>query len=244
MNRVCKLSLTACVLVIAFLLLSHKAVADGDWEVAGTVKWTVDQDGTLWLVPLEGTRGNLEVTNTGWHRAPWDGVRKKIRTLMIPEGNTIVWPADSTHLFHGCVNLENFDSFVRCDVSGVTDMNYLFSDCEKMKNVDMLSGWNISNVTNLGNLFLNCTSLSDLNGISNWVLSNVKVTCYMFCNCVSLVDLKPIERWDVQRAEDWCYMFSGCEAIFDFTPLANWQTNNLIIASGMFQMCPLFVSNT
>ena len=238
MNRVVKIILAACGLIVTLLLASNKSNAESQWKIAGSVNWLVDSDGALWLVPVEGTRGVLEINDKSWERAPWYSKRKKIRAVRIPEGKVISLPADSTHLFHGCVNLEDFDDLQRCDVSRVVDMNYLFCECEKMINTDPLSGWNMSNVNGTANMFLNCISLTDFRGISKWNFANVIATSYMFCNCVSLEDISPIAKWNTYHMADACYMFSGCVKIFDFSSLSKWNTISLTIASGMFQLCP------
>ena len=121
--------------------------------VSGTIKWTLEDDGTLYFVPVDGKEGTFADTQRGSRE--WEPYNKSIK--QIKSKGLIHLAKDSSFMFHGCSLLENID-LSNFDTSNVANMGNMFSDCRSLANLN-LSSFNTSKATNLNGMFYCCSSL-------------------------------------------------------------------------------------
>ena len=226
--------------------------------ISGTVEWSVDDEGTLLLEPVDGYKGTLANTKKvrGSYCKDWADYRVLIKT--VKAAGKVYLPKNSSYVFCGLteltsVDLSNFDTskvqnmsrmFASCyklttlDLSNfntrkVTDMKGVFDDCWKLTNLD-LSGFDTSKVNDMSEMFADCHSLTNLD-LSSFDTSNVTNMSYMFRDCHSLVD-PDLPNFNTSNVENMRGVFSKCLSLKE-VDLSNFDTSNVTDMSAMFFHC-------
>ena len=227
--------------------------------VCGSVKWSIDKNGTLLLEPVRGDRGSFYldiemrqgrndysfrtfrdrgIMEDYYSDAPWLPYRKSIKKIQTR--GTIVAPRDSGGLFYGCgvkeLDMENFD------VSKTYCIDGMFGDCSELTSLSSLEEWNTKNVLAMNNMFSDCSKLISLVPLKKWNTEKVMLMYGMFCNCPNLTSLTGLEKWSTGNVMDMSYMFSGCSKLTSLSPLEKWNTEKVQGMNAMFNYCPRLVS--
>ena len=100
--------------------------------ISGTIKWTLEDDGTLYFVPVDGKEGTFADTQRGSRE--WEPYNKSIK--QIKSHGLIHLAKDSSFMFHGCSLLESLD-LSNFDTSNVTNIDYMFTDCFSLKDLNL-----------------------------------------------------------------------------------------------------------
>ncbi len=225
--------------------------------ISGTVEWSVDDDGTLLLEPVNGNKGTLAEPRAGEYHFIRDWVDYRVLIKKVKGAGKVCLPKNSSYIFCGLseltsVDLSNFDTskvqnmsrmFASCyklttldlsnfDTRKVTDMNGLFDDCWKLANLN-LSNFDTSKVTDMGYMFANCRSLTSLD-ISHFDTSNVTNMNGMFHDCHSLAD-PDLSNFDTSNVEYMHHMFMNCYSLKE-VDLSNFGTRNVVSMGNMFEL--------
>ena len=226
--------------------------------ISGTVEWSVDDDGTLLLEPVDGYKGTLADTKKVRDSYCKDWVNYRVLIKKVKGAGKVCLPKNSSLVFGGLseltsVDLSNFDTskvqnmsrmFASCyklttldlsnfDTRKVTDMNGLFDDCWKLANLN-LSNFDTSKVIDMSHMFANCRSLTSLN-ISHFDTSNVTNMSGMFHDCHSLAD-PDLSNFDTSNVEYMHHMFMNCYSLKE-VDLSNFGTRNVVSMGNMFECC-------
>ena len=154
---------------------------------SGTIKWTLDEEGTLFFEPVNGEEGTFAESTSNYH-GNWQGYEWNKFGKHIKEIKSI-----------GNVNLAKNSS-------------YMFYNTA-LSNLDELKDWNTQNVTHMDHMFQGCISLISLNGLKNWDTSSVRYMHYMFYGCSSLTNCEGLKDWNTQNVTDMSYMFFDCTSL-------------------------------
>ena len=232
--------------------------------VCGTVKWSIDKNGTLLLEPVSGDRGDfgdsIKVINSSnsydydfvrdhswghYSTAPWlpyGGSIKKVQTR-----GTIIAPKDCGGLFYKCGIKElDMDGF---DTSKTTMIDSTFCNCSGLTSLAPLEKWNVGNVTSLYNTFYNCSGLTSLAGLEKWNVGNVTNMSGTFAGCSGLTSLKALTDWDTKNVrylgqydDEHNGTFSGCAGLISLAGLEKWNTGNVTDMKYTFFGCSKLAS--
>ena len=161
--------------------MAVKTVAQG---ISGTIKWTLDEEGTLFFEPVNGEEGTFADTQN--YSREWEPYNKSIK--QIKSNGKINLANDSNYMFYHCSSLSNIDALKNWNTQNVTSMSAMFFHCSSLTSTDALKNWNTQNVTSMSAMFQGCSSLTDTDALKNWNTQNVISTCNMFQGCSSLSD--------------------------------------------------------
>ena len=209
--------------------------------ISGTIRWTIDRDGVLCFIPVNGKEGtfadsddnvNLNIHDGGY---AWNQYYQHIER--IKSKGIIHLAKDSSFMFYGCSFLKNINALKNWDTQDVKDVSNMFSDCTSLTNVDGLKNWNTQNVKWTSCMFYDCNSLSNINGLKNWNTENVTFMGYMFHCCFGLTNLDGLKNWNTQKVTDMMSMFFGCSHLTNIDALKDWNTENVTDMSRMFYSC-------
>ena len=179
--------------------------------------WTLDDNGKL---TISGTGAIYDFAAN--FKAPWDGVRDKIKTVEIEDGITRIGEDN----FFYCDNLTSIsipesvtsigsDAFdnddalteVTIPASVTTIESYAFGGCDNLKTVTFAEG---SKLTSLGkSTFQHCKSLTSINIPTGLTV----ISRYTFGNCEALTSVTIPEG--VITIDD--YAFESCYALTEIT---------------------------
>ena len=136
---------------------------------SGSVRWSIDKDGTMLFRPVDGDEGTLDDSQyrkrlCGYIRE-WEKYRdliKKVEAI-----GKIYLPENSNRMFASCHNLATID-LSHFDTSEVVDMDWMFADCYSLTSLD-LSSFDMSNVKFMRGIVFDCRSLTnlDISGIKS-----------------------------------------------------------------------------
>lgn len=191
-------------------------VADKD-NCGDNATWTLDDNGKL---TISGTGAIYDFAAN--FKAPWDGVRDKIKTVEIEDGITRIGEDN----FFYCDNLTSIsipesvtsigsDAFdnddalteVTIPASVTTIESYAFGGCDNLKTVTFAEG---SKLTSLGkSTFQHCKSLTSINIPTGLTV----ISRYTFGNCEALTSVTIPEG--VITIDD--YAFESCYALTEIT---------------------------
>lgn len=158
--------------------------------ISGTVKWTLDNEETLFFEPVNGKEGTFADSTGGYFKERyWCGYEWNKFGKYIKEIRSI-----------GNINLAKNSS-------------YMFYNCTALSNLDELKDWNTQNVTRMDHMFQGCTSLVSLNGLKNWDTNSVRHMHYMFYGCSSLTNCEGLKDWNTHNIEHPYFMFYGCSSL-------------------------------
>lgn len=201
--------------------------------VSGTVTWTLDDEGTLYFVPVNGKEGTFADTK-GFQRE-WKFYNIFIK--QIKSHGTINLAKNSCYMFSGCSSLTNIDTLKNWNTQNVTNVKGMFVGCSSLKNIDGLKNWNTENVTNMSSMFYSCKTLSSFDALTHWNTENVTDMSYMFAGCSSLTDIDALKNWETQNVVAMDWMFYHCSSLANIDILKNWNIQNARDMSFMFYDC-------
>lgn len=202
---------------------------------SGTCWWGIGADGTLRVVPKNGTDGVL-ATSGGIATSPWYSYRTNVRTIT-SIGSIAFGSGPARGMFLYCSNLTDVSALATWDTSAVASMFEMFRECSNLVDVSPLAAWDTSAVTDMSGMFDGCSSLSDVSVLSSWDTSNVTNMTWMFSSCSSLVDASVLAPWDTSYVTDMSHMFEGCSSLADVSFLASWKMTKAGSQSDMFDGC-------
>lgn len=153
--------------------------------ISGTIKWTLDEEGTLFFEPVSGDEG----TFADYCRESYDWKILYFNQIKrIKSRGKINLAKNSSAMFQCCSSLTSLEGLENWNTKNVTNMSCMFFYCTSLININSLRNWNTSNVTNMDQMFQGCSSLTDISVLKNWNMNNVTNTNYMFDSCSSLKD--------------------------------------------------------
>ena len=211
----------------------------------GSVLWSIDRNGRLYLEPVQGTTGALTGFGTSTNNIPWYTSRDNIKSFAIKSGTTITVETNNTlaNMFKDCTNLETVN-LTGLDTRLATDMRYMFYNCPKLTTIDV-GGFDTTYVTNMSYMFAKCIGLQSITNIK-FGGNSVKDMTSMFEDCSSLVNLNLTERYDTKKnliskfvttaAENMTNMFKGCSSL-ELLDVSDFSTSLLKYADHMFDGC-------
>lgn len=126
--------------------MAIKTVAQG---ISETIKWTLDEDGTLSFEPTNGTEGTFEDAQKSGYE--WEKYNKSIK--QIKSNGKINLASDSADMFYGCSSLTDIAGLKNWNTHNVTNMSYMFYGCSSLTALDALKNWDTTNVTNTDCMF-------------------------------------------------------------------------------------------
>ena len=136
--------------------------------ISGTIKWKLDDEGTLFFEPINGKEGTFAESTCSyhgnWQGYEWNQFGKDIK--QIKSTSKINLAKDSSYMFYNCSALTNLDGLKNWNTSDVTDMSGMFYDCSSLTNCEGLKNWNTYNIECSYFMFFGCTSLAKI-GVSN-----------------------------------------------------------------------------
>ena len=211
-------------------------------SVCGTVKWSIDKNGTLLLEPVSGDCGDFGdsikvinssngynydfIRNNSWGHystAPWlsyGGSIKKVQTR-----GTIIAPKDCGGLFYKCgikeLDMNGFDT------SKTTMIDSMFAGCSGLTSLAPLEKWNVGNVTNMESTFQSCSGLTSLAPLEKWNVGNVTNMESTFQSCSGLTSLAGLEKWNVGNVTNMESTFKNCSKLMSLKALVDWDTKNI-----------------
>ena len=232
--------------------------------VSGTVTWTLDDEGTLCFIPVDGKEGTFadSIGYIGcelehYNGYDWNQHYKKIKR--IKSHGLIHLAENSSCMFFGCsyltdIDLNSFDTsktttmigmFENCsslrnlnlcnfDTSHVTNMAEMFSGCCSLRNLDITS-FNTSKVLTMYGMFEGCSSLENLD-LNNFDTRQVTSLYGMFAYC-SLLQNLDLSSFDTSNVNTMSYMFYGCSSLKSIDSFKDWNTKNVTNMSWMFYKC-------
>ena len=136
---------------------AHAAIVD--WTEytnnGSSIKWMIEDDGTLIIEPIEGVNGVLKYRTDSddsdyWHQ-PWERNRSQITSVKVTNGKTIKCEGSLTGLFAGSQQLKTVD-FTGFDTSSVSSMSRLFQGSTSLTDVDF-GNIDTSSVTDMSFMF-------------------------------------------------------------------------------------------
>lgn len=71
--------------------------------ISGTVKWTLDDEGTLYFAPVDGNEGTF--ANTKGFQREWETYKTSVK--QIKSHGTINLAENSSYMFTGCSSLKD-----------------------------------------------------------------------------------------------------------------------------------------
>lgn len=191
-------------------------------------------NGVVVFYSADGTLSRQWISRAGFDK-------NDIKSIRVESG-TVHLPADSSWMFAGCSNLENFN-LKHFETSTVTRMDSMFSGCSSLKILD-LGTFNTSNVTDMDGLFCGCSALPFLD-VSMFDTSNVKDMSNMFGGCSSLKELD-VKNFDTSNVTHMVGMFASCSGLEELD-LCNFNTAQVKSMITMFEGCTnlkkLFIDN-
>ena len=158
--------------------------------ISGTIKWTLENDGTLYFVPVDGKEGTFAESagdyfnGRSWYGYRWNKFGKYIKE--IKSAGRINLAKDSSYMFYDCVALSNLEGLKNWNTQNVTRMSFMFAHCSSLTNINSLKNWDTSNVTHMNSMFYGCSSLSNCEGLKDWNTHNIEYPYFMFFDCISL----------------------------------------------------------
>lgn len=160
---------------------------------SGSVRWTIDKDGTMLFRPVSGDEGTL--AGSKWRKGKdcreWEEHRSLIKR--VEAIGTIRFPEDSNRMFDECYNLETID-LSHFETSKMCWMRWMFSDCPLLTDLDF-SRFDMRKPYSMEGMFYRCRSLKNLNlsGLGKIFWNN---TNYILDGCDSLSNLVLSEKID------------------------------------------------
>ncbi|MBR4881540.1 MAG: leucine-rich repeat domain-containing protein, partial [Clostridia bacterium] len=195
-NTVRYILLTVFCTVLFFAALSFSCSAAeiiDEGFITHTLRWKIDNEGTLYLEGSGNTNNYTEIQGNG--SAPWNyNYSDFIKKAVIGSGINYL----GENSFRKCTALETV--ILPQSLTYIGD--YAFYDCPSLTEVILPT-----TLENLGDgAFYNCTKLKNI-GVFN---SLKKLGTYAFYNCTSL---KSIEFSDTVTAEISTYAFGSCNSL-------------------------------
>ena len=209
--------------------------------ISGTIKWTLENDGTLYFVPVDGKEGTFAESagdyfnGRSWYGYRWNKFGKYIKE--IKSAGRINLAKDSSYMFYDCVALSNLEGLKNWNTQNVTRMSFMFAHCSSLTNINSLKNWDTSNVTHMNSMFYDCVALSNLEGLKNWNTQNVTRMSFMFAHCSSLTNINSLKNWDTSNVTHMNSMFYGCSSLSNCEGLKDWNTHNIEYPYFMFFDC-------
>ena len=165
---------------------------------SGSVRWSIDKNGTMLFRPVDGNEGTL--ANPKWKNGQgyireWENYRgliKKVEAI-----GKIYLPENSNRMFNVCYNLTTVD-LSHFDTSKATNMDYMFGGCYLLATLD-LSSFDTNNVTDMRGMFCGCRSLTSLD-LSCLKTMTGKYDSGLFLGCNLLSNLVLSE--DIEKTTD------------------------------------------
>lgn len=163
-------------------------------EVCGTCTWTVYEDQTMIIEPIDGISGTLDNWGDAYSSyAPWkDYGINGVKTVKF-RGEVIASTCNRMFMkFYSLKSIEwgNFNT------ANVAWMCQMFVDCRALKTLD-LSSFETEKVENMEQIFFKCNVLENLT-IGNFDMNKVTLLNSMFtyCNSLNTLTLKSIPYLD------------------------------------------------
>lgn len=158
---------------------------------SGSVRWTIDKNGTMLFRPVSGDEGTL--ASSKWRKGKYCREWEEHRNLIkrVEAIGEIRFPENSNRMFDECYNLESID-LSHFETSKMCLMDYMFSDCPLLTDLDF-SRFDMRKPYSMEGMFYRCRSLKNLNltGIEKifWITTN-----YILDGCDSLSNLVLSEK--------------------------------------------------
>lgn len=116
--------------------------------ISGTIKWMLDDEGTLFFEPINGKEGTFGKSkgysnyrdSQGYE---WNDYGKDIKKIC--SCGKINLPENVTAMFSGCSSLTNIDALKNWNVGAGTNVIGMFEDCSSLTKADILQVWNVQN---------------------------------------------------------------------------------------------------
>lgn len=248
----------------------HAASTDdsgvSEWKTWGTVKWGIDENGTLWIKPQKGSNGSIgdvygEIAGDTIRKStiPWFTKAANIKSVRL-EGT--ITGSSFGYLFAGLTNCIDID-LTNLKTDYATNMQAMFAEDMNLERITGLNKFNTSKVTDMYGVFQNCPKLTDdtVSGVAKWDTSKVTDMGFMFYNCKSLTVIPvngwntssvtsffgifdncsnlatlDVSKWNTDNATDMSWMFNGCMALKTID-VSNWNTSKVTTMSTMFNGC-------
>ncbi len=211
------------------------AITRAPGMVNGTVKLTLDADGTL---HLSGGSFGSSVGNDqtgGWiAQALTANGNSPAQVLKVVIDGRITTSSINSYdyLFAELVNLTNIDGLANLGLSNVTSLKYLFKEDQHLQQVDF-GQQNFSKVQSFEGMFYDCSALTDIANIGQWQMTSATNLAYMFYEASSLTTLS-IDKWNTSRVTNLQYTFCYCSALTTLD-VADWDTRNVTVMGKTFR---------
>ena len=218
-----------------------KAANIVETQISGGIKWSIDGDGRLLILALDGnqtpesgySRGQIvDLPNPG--NSPWYGYREQIKHITIGtnDNNVTVKNGNSLHaMFRNCSNVETIN-LANFNTEGAKDMSYMFYNCNKLEDLKLGDNFNTNSVESMHSMFAGCSKLTRIN-ISTFNTAKVTDMRAMFYKCNSITKLEFPATFDTRKVRDMGYMFHTCKSL-NKLDLSSFNTNSLVIMDAMF----------
>ncbi len=191
---------------------------------SGTCWWGVGSDGTLMVVPKDGTRGELgEATIKNMHAfgSAWYQYRGSVTS--VSSLGSIALPSKSDYMFEDHYNLKELKGMSSWDATNVGSACSMFCGCRSLTNLEGIGTLNFKKLDDCSNMFDGCEGLTDIRALSSWTLRNVKDCHAMFDCCTSLKSLSGLGNLRMAEGASLAYMFLQTDALADITAIGNWD---------------------
>ncbi|WP_251159344.1 Spy0128 family protein [Caniella muris] len=196
---------------------------------SGTCWWGIGSDGTLMVVPKDGSRGELENPES-YARSPWHAFR--INIMRVASIGDIVLPSDASRLFYDCKNLRELSGLSSWDATQVKRADSMFSGCTNLESLDGLGGLDFRGVETLAEIFFECKNLTDISALSSWTLESATNCGPMFFGCSSLKSLSGIGNLRLPEGANISLMFCGTSSLADISAIGDWDWSRRYTNSG------------
>ncbi|MEO3719902.1 BspA family leucine-rich repeat surface protein [Pediococcus acidilactici] len=181
-----------------------------DSGTVGTVKWTLDNQGTLHL-----NSGDLE---HGRYDKNWN--KNDVKVIQFDGEVTWNFETFGDYFFS---EYENLTKIINADkLSFGSSETISFADNPQLKTIEGIEKWDTSHLTRLASVFQGDSSLNNLD-LSKWDTSQVENMGIMFAQCRSLSNLN-VKGWDVSKVHSFNSMFSMTTSLSDLD-LSSWKNS-------------------
>ena len=204
--------------------------------ISGTVQWTLDGNGNLFLEPTNGLAGEFDITHfASAATVPWNGCVGNIKTVDVMDDTTVAAgrTASLAYFLYNCTNLVTAD-LEGLDTSQAQSMQSMFDGCSSLKTLDC-TGFNTIGSTNMANMFANMNSVESLN-IEGFDVSRVTNFNAMFKGDSAIKEIVFPAKFEVATNGTMASMFEGCSSIktLDIDMFVTTRTTNM---NKMFYGC-------
>ena len=171
---------------------------------------------------------DISINKTGSILAYVDRTNQDNIVTYIKANGIILFPEDSSALFHEFTNLSEIEGLENVNTYYVTDMQSMFNGCSSLTNLD-LSTFDTSNLKVMFRMFYGMTQLENLD-LSNFDTSNVEEMSEAFQDCS--LDSLDLSHFNTSKTINMYGLFRNSN--FTSLNLSNWDVSNVIAGSGLF----------